>query len=80
METIALMARNGEAVRHAIELGDIVPMDTASAELTDELVLFASNSGWLTRGADACPDPRQAAESGRDVIVAASGAARCAGL
>ena len=80
MDTIELIARNGEAVRHAIELGDIVHMDTASEELTDEFVLFAINSGLLKRWADAFPDPRQEAEIGMDVILAASVAARFAGL
>ncbi len=80
MDTIELIARNGEAVRHAIELGDIVHLDTASEELTDEFVLFAINSGLLKRWADAFPDPRQEAEIGMDVILAASVAARFAGL
>jgi hypothetical protein len=47
MDTIELVARNGDAVRQAIELGDIVHMDTASEELTDEFLLFAINSGLL---------------------------------
>ena len=34
MDTIKLWARNGDAVRQAIELGDIVHMHTASEELT----------------------------------------------
>src|SRR2546422_10895021 len=80
MDTIELIARNGEAVRHAIALGDIVHMDTASEELTDEFVLFAINSGLLKRWADAFPEPRQEAEIGRDVILAASVAARVGGL
>ena len=80
MDTIALMARNGDAVRQAIELGDIVPMDTASEELTEEFVLFALHSGLWKGWADALPDPRQEAEIGLAVILAASGAARFAGL
>ena len=32
MDTIKLIARNSEAVRHAIEQGDIVYMETASEE------------------------------------------------
>src|SRR5262249_47946297 len=31
-----LWARNGEAVRQAIELGELVHLETASKELTDE--------------------------------------------
>jgi hypothetical protein len=33
MDTIELWARNGDAVREAIELGDLVHLDTASEEL-----------------------------------------------
>ena len=58
MDTIELSARNGDAVRQAIELGEIVHMDTASEELTDEFLLFAINSGLLKTWADAFPDPR----------------------
>jgi len=36
METIKLWARNGDAVRQAIELGDLVHFETACEELTDE--------------------------------------------
>jgi hypothetical protein len=32
MESIKLWARNGEAVRQAIELGALVPMETAREE------------------------------------------------
>jgi hypothetical protein len=39
MESIKLWARNGEAVRQAIELGELVHMETASEELTDEFLL-----------------------------------------
>ena len=48
METIKLWARNGDAVRQAIELGDLVHLDTASEELTDEFLLFAIQSGVLS--------------------------------
>ena len=41
MESIKLWARNGEAVRQAIALGELVHMETASEELTDEFLLFA---------------------------------------
>jgi hypothetical protein len=80
MDTIELIARNGEAVRHAIELGDIVHMDTASEEITDEFLLFAITSGLLNGWAQGFPDPRQEAEIGMEVILAASVAARFAGL
>ena len=36
MESIKLWARDGEAVRQAIELGAIAYIETASEELTDE--------------------------------------------
>ena len=45
MESIELWARHGEAVRQAIELGQLVHMETASEEFTDEFLLFASESG-----------------------------------
>ena len=80
MDTIALIARNEEAVRQAIEIGDIAHIDTASEEITDEFLLFAINSGLLQRWADRFPDPRQEAEIGMDVILAASLSARFAGL
>jgi len=35
MDSIKLWARNGEAVRQAIELGEIAHIETASEELTD---------------------------------------------
>ncbi|MGH2544046.1 MAG: hypothetical protein ACRDIB_14700, partial [Ardenticatenaceae bacterium] len=70
----------GDAVRQAIELGDIVHLDTASEELTDEFLLFAINSGLLKTWADAFPDPRQEAEIGMEVLLAASSSARFAGL
>ena len=35
MESIKLWARHGEAVRQAIELGELVHMETASEELGD---------------------------------------------
>jgi hypothetical protein len=38
METIKLWARHGDAVRQAIELGELVHLDTASEELTDEFL------------------------------------------
>jgi len=36
MDSIQLWARNGTAVRQAIELGEIAHIETASEELTDD--------------------------------------------
>jgi Transposase DDE domain len=80
METIKLWARNGDAVRQAIELGELVHLDTASEELTDEFLLFALQSGLLSKWAEAFPDPRQEPEIGMEVILPAHMAARFAGL
>ncbi len=80
METIKLWARNGGAVRQAIELGELVHLDTASEELTDEFLLFAIHSGLLSKWAEAFPDPRQEPEITMEVIVASHLAARFAGL
>ena len=80
METIKLWARNGEAVRQAIELGELVHLETASEELTDEFLLFAIESGLLSKWAKAFPDPRQEPEIGMEVILPAHLAARFAGL
>jgi hypothetical protein len=80
METIKLWARNGDAVRRAMELGELVHLDTASEELTDEFLLFAIESGLLTNWATSFPDPRQEPEIGMEVIVASHLAARFAGL
>jgi hypothetical protein len=80
METIKLWARNGDAVRQAIELGELVHLETASEELTDAFLLFALQSGLLSTWAEAFPDPRQEPEIGMEVIVASHLAARFAGL
>src|SRR5712692_2245884 len=80
MDTIELIARNGAAVRHAIALGDIVHRDTSGEELTDEFLLFAIHSGLLKGWAAGFPDPRQAAEISMEVRLAASVAARFAGI
>jgi hypothetical protein len=80
METIKLWARNGDAVRQAIELGELVHLDTASEELTDEFLLFAIQSGLVSKWAEAFPDPRQEPEINMEVIVASHLAARFAGL
>jgi hypothetical protein len=80
MDTIKLWARNGDAVRQAIELGELIHLDTASEELTDEFLLFAIQSGLLSKWAAAFPDPRQEPEIGMEVILPAHMAARFAGL
>jgi hypothetical protein len=80
MDTIKLWARNGDAVRQAIELGELVHLDTASEELTDEFLLFAIESGLLARWAESFPDPRQEPQVGVEVILASHLAARFAGL
>ena len=80
MDTIKLWARNGDAVRHAIELGELVHLETASEERTDDFLLFALQSGLLAKWAEALPDPRQEPEIGMEVIVASHLAARFAGL
>src|SRR6266481_5959867 len=80
MDSIKLWARNGEAVRQAIELGALVHMETASEELTDAFLLFAIESGLLRTWAEAFPDPRAAPEIGMEVILPAHIAGRFAGL
>lgn len=80
METIKLWARNGATVRQAIELGELVHLETASEELTDEFLLFAIQSGLLSKWAKAFPDPRQEPEISMEVILASHLAARFAGL
>jgi hypothetical protein len=39
MESLKLWARNGEAVRQALEGGEIAPLETAREECTDEFLL-----------------------------------------
>src|SRR2546425_2419053 len=80
MDSLKLWARNGEAVRQAIELGEIAHIETASEELTDEFLLFAIESGLLKRWAGAFPDPRKAPDIPMEVIVPAHIAARFAGI
>ena len=80
MDSIKLWARDGEAVRQAIEFGEIAHMETASEELTDAFLLFAIESGRLQTWAEAFPDPRSAPEIGLEVILPAPLAARVAGL
>jgi hypothetical protein len=80
MDSINLIARNPDAVRRAIEMGEIVHLDTASEEITDEFLLFAIESGLLKKWAQGFPDPRLCCEISIEVIVAASLAARFAGI
>ena len=80
MESITLWARNGEAVRQAIELGAITHIETASEEFTDEFLLFAIDSGLLKSWAGSFPDPRHEPEIAMEVILPAHIAARFAGL
>ena len=80
MDSIKLWARNGEAVRQAIELGELVHLETASEELTDEFLLFVIESGLLKTWAEAFPDPRREPEIGMEVILPAHLAGRFAGL
>src|SRR5204862_3563050 len=80
MDTIKLWARNGDAVRQALELGELVHLETASEELTDEFLLFAIQSGLLAKWAEAFPDPRHEPEIDMEVILASHLTARFAGL
>src|SRR5256884_9216122 len=80
MDSIKLWARNGAAVRQAIELGEIAHIETASEELTDEFLLFAIESGLLKSWAGSFPDPRCEPEIAMEVILPAHIAARLAGL
>jgi len=80
MESIKLWARNGAAVRQAIELGEIAHIETASEELTDEFLLFAIESGLLQSWAGSFPDPRYEPEIAMEAILPAHIAARFAGL
>src|ERR671922_2279148 len=80
MDSLRLGARDGEAVRQAMELGEIAHIETASEELTDEFLLFAIESGLLQTWAEAFPDPRREPEISMEVILPAHMAARFAGL
>ena len=80
METIKLWGRNGDAVRQALELGELVHLETASEELTDAFLLFAIQSGLLSKWAEVFPDPRQEPEIGMEVILPAHLVGRFAGL
>jgi hypothetical protein len=74
------VARNGEAVRQALDRGEVLHLDTASEEITDEWLLFAIKSGWLEQWAGGFPAPRIWSEIGGEVILAAEVAARFAGI
>jgi hypothetical protein len=80
MESIRLVARNGEAVRQALEQGEVLHLDMASEEIDDEFLLFALKSGLLKQWADAFPDPRRWADISTEVILATEMAARFAGM
>ncbi|MFM8395522.1 MAG: transposase [Acidobacteriota bacterium] len=80
MESIRLVTRNGEAVRQALERGEVLHLDTASEEITDEFLLFAIESGLLQQWSEGFPDPRNWSEIGSEVILAAEVAARFAGI
>jgi hypothetical protein len=45
MDSLRLWARDGEAVRQALELGEIAHIATASEELTEAFLLFAIERG-----------------------------------
>jgi hypothetical protein len=80
MDSLKLWARDGEAGRQAIELGEIAHMETASEELTDAFLLFAIASGLLQSWAQTFPEPRGEPEIGMEVLLPAPLAARFAGL
>ena len=80
MERIKLWARNGAAVRQAMEWGEIAHIEMASEEFTDEFLLFAIASGLLQSWAGSFPDPRCEPESAMEAILPAHIAARFAGL
>src|SRR5919204_1652908 len=80
MDSLKLWARNGAAVRQAIELGEIAHIETASEELTDAFLLFAIESCLVKSWARAFPDPRCEPEISMEVILPAHLAARFAGL
>jgi hypothetical protein len=80
MDSMKLWARNGEAVRQAITLGEIAPIEMAREELTDAFLLCAIESGLWTTWAETCPAPRRAPERGMAGILPAPIAGRFAGL
>lgn len=80
MESIRLVARNGEAVRESLERGEVLSLNTSHEEITDEFLLFAIQSGLLAQWAEAFPDPRKWSDISCQVILASDIAARFAGL
>ena len=80
MESIKLIGRNGEEVRKAIEMAEIIHLDTASEEITDEFLIFAIQRGLLEKWGEGFVDPRENAEIGMKIILAANIAARFAGI
>jgi hypothetical protein len=80
MESLTLWARHGEAVRQALELGEMAHRETASAACSDACLLCAIASGLLKRGAGSLPEPRCAPEMAMAGLWPAPRAARCAGL
>ncbi len=80
MESIKLVARNGEAVREALERGEVLHLETAHEEMTDEFLLFAMESGLLGQWAEGFPDPRAWADVTSKVILAGELAARFASI
>jgi hypothetical protein len=46
MDSMQLWTRDGEAVRQAIELGEIAHIETASEELTDEFRDYSIVTGF----------------------------------
>lgn len=80
MESIRLVARNGEAVRAALERGEALHLDTASEEITDEFLLFAIKSELLRKWATSFPDTRLWADFICEVILASEIAARFASI
>lgn len=80
MESIRLVARNGEAVRQSLERGEVLHLDTASEEVTDEFLLFAIKSRLLRQWAAGFPDPRTWSEITCEVILASEIAARFASI
>ena len=49
METHKLWSRNGDAVRQALELAELVHLETTRKALTDALLLCAIQSGLLSK-------------------------------
>ncbi len=80
MDSMQLWARHGEAVRQAIEWGEMAPIETASEECINAGLLCGSESGLWQSWAEALPDLRGEPEMGLAVIWPAPRAARFAGL